>query len=175
MAVICTTYRYGVWLADSGMVLPAQHSTPVRFSVAVPPLSTNTSGVQIAQRSGVSGWPVIRFQVPGLWRVNATFAVGGNINTGAQFEAWFVPWEGDYAVGLRPSNPKSGYAATTTSFSGQIAVLHVDRLVEITASQTPADYSFNVFNGQSTATISPITTLQESVLEAHLLDDWSVV
>lgn len=76
---------------------------------------------------------------------------------------------------MRGNLPQPGYATAMTQTSGEIVTLHVDVLVEITTALVGSSYSLSLMNGQSTVYLTPIVDHQKSVIEAHLLEDWTTV
>lgn len=171
MACVSTAYRYGIWSLDNSISVVAQNSQPMPFLTSA--ISSTTTGVTVALGADYNE-TAIKFHTPGVWRVNATVAIG-NLADGWSFESWFGPWEPRTAIGLRSSTlPKPGYTKACGDFNGDIVTLRVDLLVEIASSLIDSPYSLCVFNGHPTASATPLIDQRRSIIEAHLLEDWTV-
>jgi hypothetical protein len=160
-----------MWELDGGVGFNAQWSQPVQIAGE---LSTQRTGVELDtahHRSG-TGFEGLIFTVPGLWRVHAILA----LQITGEVDAWFGPYEGSYAVGLRPSGlVKPGYSTFRTGDSGGPVTLDVDVLVEVPTSLVGTSYQLTLFNGMPTTYIYLDVDLQRSVIEAHLLEDWTTI
>lgn len=175
MAQLCVPYRYGIWEFGDSVGVNATWYQPIEIGYTE--ISTARSGVtvDIAHHRGHGWGDGIIFQYPGVWRVNATVVIGGNIETGTQFAAWFGPYEAGGPMSMRASLPQPGYTTAMTETNGEIVTLNVDVLVEIATDLVGNSYTLSVYNGQSTIYFTPIVDHQKSVIEAHLLEDWTVV